>query len=145
MLLVLSEAPLPSQGITRNAQELAQETEAARLLGCRVLPIPVDFSECVTAQRALAYVSPYSPPARGVWIGSIPSLERYRAVHAAARAKGIRLLNSPVQHRRALEGDRACSALGGLTPESVVVTAPDQCVRAVQQLGLPGFVQRVGQ
>lgn len=39
-VVVLSEAPVPGQGISRNAQELAQITEVARLLGCRIVTLP---------------------------------------------------------------------------------------------------------
>src|SRR5262249_29224567 len=79
----------------------------------------------------------------GVWIGSIPTLAHYRAVYRAARAKGIRLLNSPAQHRRVLEGDQALVALGELTPATVVVTSAAQCAAAAAQLGFPLFVKGV--
>jgi hypothetical protein len=64
-------------------------------------------------------------------------------VYRAARARGIRLVNSPAQHQRALEGDRALALLGNLTPETVVVTAPVQCAAAAAQLGFPLFVKGV--
>jgi hypothetical protein len=57
--------------------------------------------------------------------------------------RGIRLINSPAQHHRALEGDRAVAALGDLTPETVVVTVPAQCAAAADQLGYPVFVKGV--
>jgi hypothetical protein len=147
-VVVLSEAPLPSQGISRNAQELAQLTETARLLGCRILALPPEWAVHATAAEALAALgtdlsSPPIPAVPGIWIGSIPSAAHYRAVYRAARAHGIRLLNSPAQHRRALEGDQALVALGGLTPETVVVTSPEQCPAAVAKLDLPLFVKGV--
>src|SRR5215469_5877078 len=92
-VVVLSEAPLPGQGISRNAQELAQITEVARLLGCRIVTLPTEGAAHGTAEEALAALRPYQPPVPGIWIGSIPSLARYRAVYRAARAQGIRLLN----------------------------------------------------
>jgi hypothetical protein len=67
----------------------------------------------------------------------------YRAVYQAARAQGIRLINSPAQHHRAQEGDRAPAMLGDLTPETVVVTALAQCAAAADQLGFPLFVKGV--
>ncbi|HEY7835124.1 MAG TPA: ATP-grasp domain-containing protein [Ktedonobacterales bacterium] len=141
MVVVLSEAPPPGQGISANAQELAQHTEVARLLGCRVITIPTDFAEAGSAANALAYVAPYAPPVPGVWIGYIPALARYREVYTAALAKGIRLVNSPAQHHRAIEGDQALAALGDLTPATVVVRTLAQCQDAVRQLGFPVFVK----
>jgi ATP-grasp domain, R2K clade family 3 len=144
-VVVLSEAPLPGHGISRSAQELAQITEVARLLGCRIVPLPAEGAERGTAEEALAALihAPYRPPVPGVWIGSIPTLAHYRAVYRAAGALGVRLLNSPAQHQRALEGDRALVALGDLTPATVVVTAVDQCAAAAEQLGFPLFVKGV--
>jgi hypothetical protein len=56
VLVVLSEAPVPSQGIIRNAQELTQSTEAVRLLGSRVVSIPTDFAVSGSAENALAHI-----------------------------------------------------------------------------------------
>lgn len=144
-VVVLSEAPLPGHGISHNAQELAQITEVARLLGCRIVPLPTEGAERGTAEEALAALiqTPYRPPVPGIWIGSIPTLTHYRAVYRAARSLGIRLINSPAQHQRALEGDRALVALGDLTPATVVVTAVDQCAAAAARLGFPLFVKGV--
>lgn len=144
-VVILSEAPLPSQGISRNAQELAQLTETARLLGCRIVTLPPEGAVRGSVEEALSALVPirYSPSVLGIWIGSIPTLMHYRAVYQAARARGIRLINSPLQHQRALEGDRALTALGDLTPDTVVVTAPAQCAAAADQLGLPLFVKGV--
>lgn len=107
-VVILSEAPLPSQGISRNAQELAQLTETARLLGCRIVTLPPEGAVRGSVEEALSALVPirYSPSVLGIWIGSIPTLMHYRAVYQAARARGIRLINSPLQHQRALEGDR---------------------------------------
>ena len=75
-VVVLSEGPLPGQGISRNAQELAQITEVARLLGCRIVTLPSEGAAHGTAEEALAALSPYLPPVPGIWIGSIPTLAR---------------------------------------------------------------------
>ncbi len=140
--MVLSEAPLPGHGISRNAQELAQITEVARLLGCRIVPLPSEDAERGTAEEALAALirTPYFPPVPGIWIGSIPTLAHYRAVYRTAGSRGIRLINSPAQHQRVLEGDRALVALGDLTPATVVVTSVDQCAAAAAQMGFPLFL-----
>jgi hypothetical protein len=64
-------------------------------------------------------------------------------VYTAARARGIRLIHTPAQHRLATEGDRALPALGELTPQTVVVTSADMCGEAAQRLGFPVFVKGV--
>jgi ATP-grasp domain, R2K clade family 3 len=142
-VVVLSEAPLPGQGISRNAQELAQITEVARLLGGRIVTLPSEGALHGSAEEVLARLPAYRPPVPGVWIGSIPQLAHYRTVYHAAKAQGIRLVNSPAQHQRALEGDRALLALGDLTPATVVVTSPAQCRAAADQLTFPLFVKGV--
>jgi hypothetical protein len=118
------------------------------------MTLPPEGAAHGTAEEALTALGPFPysphtssvptvPAVCGIWIGSIPTLAHYRAVYRAARARGIRLLNNPAQHRRALEGDRALAMLGDLTPETIVVTAPDQCTAAAAQLGFPLFVKGV--
>jgi len=80
-----------------------------------------------------------------VWNGYIPTAAHYSLVHRIALAKGIRLLNTPDEHLRAQEFDRAYERLRGLTPDSIIVTDPRQCVEAVKLLGLPLFVKGVVQ
>lgn len=64
-------------------------------------------------------------------------------MYRAARAQGIRLLNSPAQHRRALESDRALLALGDPTPATVAVASSAQCRAAAARLSFPLFVKGV--
>lgn len=77
----------------------------------------------------------------GVWIGYIPTLERYGQIYEAALAKNIQLLNTPAQHRVAQEFDSAYPFLQGLTPESVIVSSEGECAKAVAEVGLPIFVK----
>src|SRR5688500_10182929 len=114
MLVVLSEATFHDE-TSINGRELSSIAETARLLGCRVYPLPPDLAEVADASDALAYVPEFDPPAAAIWVGYIPAAERYEAVYAAALAKGLRLLNSPEQYRRAMEFDLFYPLLTDLT------------------------------
>jgi hypothetical protein len=139
-LIVLTEssgnlAPSPS------ARDIAAATEAAGLAGCKVYHIPQDFDDCGDAEGALWHIPDQSAQSAGVWIGYIPSLERYAHIYHAALKKGIRLLNTPEEHRIAQEFDSAYPHLVGLTPESIIIQSADECESAAQRLGLPLFVK----
>lgn len=140
MLIVFSEAESTSP-TSINGRELRALTEAARLLGDRIVPIPPDFSVCETAEAALAYAPEYEQPVPAVWVGFIPSPERYAAIYAAALAKNIVLLNTPEQHSTAMEFDRAYPLLGDLTPISETVQSPLAAVEAANRLGYPVFLK----
>lgn len=71
----------------------------------------------------------------------IPELERYQAIYEAALAKGIKLLNTPLEHQIALEFDLFYPHLKGLTPDSVVITSTNECIEAGKLLGFPVFVK----
>ena len=143
-MIVLSEASaqLPP---SRNALDVSAATEAAKLVGCRVYYLQPSsdpgLSLAANAARALAAVpmQPIESPA--VWVGFIPSIEWYSAMYAEAERKRIRLLNTPDEHRTAMELDRAYSRIWDLTPESVALTDPRQAEDAVERLGLPLFVK----
>jgi len=131
----------PQLAPSASADDLRKATEAAKLTGCRVYHIPPDFEQCETAENALAFVPAQERETLAVWVGYIPTPERYAAVYAAALDKGVRLLNSPEEHLDAQEFDRAYPRLAGLTPASVIVTREDQCGGAARLLGLPVFVK----
>lgn len=140
MIVVLSEADAaPPTSI--NGRELRALSEAARLLGCRIVPIPPDVSDAEGAAAALAYAPTADPPAPTVWVGFIPSPERYAAFYDAALARGLHLLNTPDEHHTAMEFDRALPLLGGLTPASAVAHSPEAAVEAAAQLGYPVFLK----
>lgn len=140
MLIVLSEADaVPPTSI--NGRELRAQSEAARLFGWRVVPIPLDFSVCETAEAALAYAPTCDPPALGLWVGFIPPFERYTAIYEAAAAHGIRLLNTPAEHQMAMEFDRAYPHLEGLTPESATATTTEEAIAVAERLGFPVFLK----
>ena len=143
-MIALSEAS-PQVPPSASASDIRRMTEAARLTGCQVYYIPQDFSRCETAENALAYVPAQEQETPCVWIGYIPTADRYQAMYAAALGKNIRLLNDPGQHLDAQEFDRAYAKLGSLTPASVMITSEDECDAAVAHLGLPVFVKGVVQ
>jgi hypothetical protein len=92
--MVISEwstqlVPSPS---TRDLERL---TEAARLLGLRVYRLPTDFSQEVGPEQALAYVQTSGEACPAVWVGYLPTPERYTAFYEAAWQQGIRLVNTP--------------------------------------------------
>lgn len=140
MLVVLSEASFTDQS-SINGRELNAITEAARLFGCRVYRLPPNFDLCETADNALAYVPVFDDVLPGIWVGYIPAAERYAAIYEAALTRNVRLVNTPDEYQTAMEFDRFYPLLNELTPESRIVTAPDQVVTAAEQLGFPLFVK----
>jgi hypothetical protein len=139
-MIVLSE-DTPQRSATPSAVENRRATEVARLLGLRVYYIPGDFEACENAENALAYVPEQEQATPGIWIGFIPDPERYQAIYDECLKKRIHLLNTPEQHLRAQEFDRAYPLLKDLTPESLVVTSPEEAETVALSLGMPVFVK----
>ena len=139
-MIVLTESS-ESLAPSASARDIAASTNAAGLTGCDVYHIPSDFADCEDAEGALWHVPPRKQVECGVWIGYIPDPERYGAIYAAALAKGIRLVNSPEEHRVAQEFDAAYPFLRGLTPESLIIRDAAECDSALATLGLPIFVK----
>jgi hypothetical protein len=140
MVIVLSEDSFVDPN-TINGRELRATVEAARMFGCRIYPIPLDFEVCETAENALAYLPECDPPVLAIWAGYIPAVERYRAIYEAAAAKGVRLINTPAQYQTAMEFDKFYSLLGDLTPESMVLSSADELATVEQRLGFPVFAK----
>jgi len=143
-MIVLSEASSRLEP-TPSARELVAATETAKLTGCRVYYIPQDFDDLDDPADAFAHIPDHSELTSAIWNGYIPSADHYALVYRIALDKGLRLLNSPDEHLRAQEFDRAYARLRGLTPESIIVTEPGQCAKAMEQFGLPLFVKGVVQ
>lgn len=139
-MIVLSEDS-PRRAATPSAKENHQATETAKLLGLQVYYIPKDFEACETAENALAYVPVQEAETPCLWIGFIPSADRYAAIYDEAQKKKIRLLNTPDEHLRVQEFDRLYPYIQEITPESIVLTQADQAAAAIAQLGLPIFVK----
>lgn len=123
-----------------SARDIHISTEAAKLMGCKVYHIAADFSG-MTEEEILWHVPQQELETAGVWIGYIPTSERYQLLYRAAQTKGIRLINSPEEHLRCQEFDRAYPFLVGLTPQTVILHSAEECAQAVQELGLPLFVK----
>jgi hypothetical protein len=140
MVVVLSEASFADPG-SINGRELGAITDAARLFGCRVYPLPPNFDLCETADGALVYVPTFDTVQPGIWVGYIPTPERYRAIYLAALERNIRLVNTPDEYQNAMEFDRFYPLLGELTPESQMVTTGQQLGEAAAQLDFPLFVK----
>lgn len=139
-MIVLSEASSRLEP-SASARDIRIMTDTAQVMGCRVYAIPQDFELCETAENALAHIPAPEHETPTVWIGYIPTPERYAAVYTAARAKNLRLVNSPEEHLRAQEFDRAYPLLGDLTPKSIIVMSPDECASAARELNFPVFVK----
>lgn len=122
------------------AQALVRATEAAAMQGWRIVAIPAEW-EPGDAPDLLAHLPDDQSPQPAVWIGFIPSPEIYAALHGAAAAKNIHLLNDLPGHLLAQEFDRYYPYLKGLTPESAVLDAVDQVPAVAAQLGFPIFVR----
>jgi len=139
-MIVLSEATEQIE-LSASANENRLMTEAAQIVGCKVYYIPRDFERCGTAENALWHIPQYTEETTGIWIGYIPEFARYEAIYQAALAKGIKLINTPLQHKTALEFDMFYPLLTGLTPESVVITNINECNHVAELLGFPVFVK----
>lgn len=139
-MIVLSEA-IEQVEASASSKENQLLTGATQLLGCKVYSIPRDFERCVTAENALWHIPKCTQKIAGLWIGYIPELERYEAIYNAALDKNIKLLNTPLPHKTAMEFDLFYPYLQGLTPESITITSTAECAEATNKLGFPLFIK----
>lgn len=138
-MILLTEAG--QVGDSASARDLDRVAAVGRLLGYDVYSIPPDFEECGTAENALWHVPSQSRETPAIWVGFIPSADRYSAVYSAALAKNIRLVNDPTANQIATEFDLAYPLLDDITPASVVLRSPAECSTAGQLLGYPLFLK----
>ena len=138
-MLVLSEATdrLPP---SQSQRDLVAATETARLLGARIFGLEPDFERCGDAEGALAHLECFPDPTPALWIGYIPTKERYADVHSALERRNAYLPNDPEQFARAMEFAGFYPRLQGLTPESVLLHRAEDCEQA-RALGFPLFVK----
>ncbi|MBD2742142.1 ATP-grasp domain-containing protein [Coleofasciculus sp. FACHB-1120] len=139
-MIVLSESPKQVNS-SASAKENKLLTQTAQLLGYKVYYIPPNFEQCCTAENALYHIPQYARETAGIWIGYIPELERYEAIYNAALTKGIKLLNTLLQHQTAMEFDLFYPRLQDLTTEGIVIKSIDECVEAGKILGFPVFIK----
>jgi ATP-grasp domain, R2K clade family 3 len=121
--------------------ETVQIVETARRYGCYTYFLPAKIGYGVTAVDALLDLPNFNRPQVGIWSGFIPSQSKYEEVYQAAVAKNVFLVNNPIEHQTALEFDRYYPLLGDLTPQSITITSPSECVDAGAKLGFPVFVR----
>lgn len=139
-MILLAESPalLPPSS---SRDDIARSLEAARLTNWRIFEIPPDFSECETAENALAHIPRQGAPVPTVWLGYIPNFARYEEIYNAANEKNLRLLNSPEEHRIVQEFDLAYPFLEGFTPRSVTVSSVEEALGRAPEIGFPLFVK----
>jgi hypothetical protein len=138
-VIVLSETRTgPAQ--TPSERDNQRMTDAAQLVGCRVYYIPSNFDDCENVENALWHTPVQEQLTPTVWIGFIPTRERYEEMYAAALAKNLRLLNTPKEHQDALEFAHSYPAIADLTPETVILNHPEEWESATR-LGYPVFVR----
>ncbi len=136
-MIVLTEASA-HVAPSASARDLQAATDAARLVGCAVYPLPQDFAVCGDDADAALWLVPHQErETPGVWIGYIPSPARYEAVYEAALSRNIRLVNAPHEHLDAQEFPRAYARLGDLTPRSVIIGDASESDAALAALGGP--------
>lgn len=139
-MIVFSESAIESP-ISASAQDNNDMTQAAILAGCKVYYIPSDYSLCANAENALWHVPEQSSSTDAIWIGFIPSEQRYKEIYQAALDKNIKIINTPEQHIIAQEFDRAYPLLMGITPKSKIISTLTECNNAGAELGYPLFVR----
>ena len=119
---------------------LEAATRAASWNGFDVYHIEPDFSRCETAEAALCNV-PEGESRQAVWLGYIPTPERYAEIYRAAKIKGQILPNTPEEHARVTEMEFSCPALGDLTPATAIARSWEECLMGVATLEFPLFVK----
>lgn len=105
---------------------LRKATEGASLAGWRVVGIPGTMDSLSEAEDALAHLPDFDGNAVGIWIGFVPSPERYAFLHQAASEKGIQLLNDPSQYQFAQEFHRYYPLISEFTAPSLIVGSVEE-------------------
>lgn len=139
-MIIFSEDTVDSK-ITKSSEETKRLTEMMKIIGLQVYYIPKDFSVCENAENALWHVPKQESLTKCLWIGYIPSVERYRAIYDEALKKNIQLLNTPEEHQKAQEFDLSYPLLNGLTVESITVTGLTEYKDSIEKLGFPLFIR----
>lgn len=120
-MIVLSEASAQCQVPTAPDSSIQSATELARILGFSVYLLSGDRSSQSLVQDSLvqdplAHVPTQPQPTLGIWIGPVPTLDRYTALYDEALAKNIQLLNPPDRHAMVQSCDRVYPKLREFLP-----------------------------
>ncbi len=138
-MILLTESP-PDLDPDKLDGDIVGQTKAALEAGLEVAFIPLGRA-LEEGDDPVAALPHHATPTDALWIGHIPSRERYEAVFRGALAKNVRLINDPETHLRITEFDRWYGRLEGLTPRSYVVRSVDEVDAAIAQVGLPTFIK----
>ncbi|MGB7340125.1 MAG: ATP-grasp domain-containing protein [Phototrophicaceae bacterium] len=139
MIVVLLERLTNQSSI--NAIESRKIEEAARMFGCKVYSFPSNIEEFDNVDDVFAYIPQFDEPILGIWVGVIPSYERYQLIYKIALKKNIHLINTPDQHRNAMEFDQFYPKLEGLTPKSVIIESLSEISVVLETMEFPLFVK----
>lgn len=142
-LLVVDE--LAAEASSASGRDLARSAEAARLAGFRLFFVPLELPAGVSVADALSNLAPVTDRQPALFLGFIPTPERYAELSAAVAAKGYEVVVAPTAHRQMLEVDLSAKALGELTPPLVVIEDAADAVRVAAPLGFPLFLKGVVQ
>lgn len=123
------------------AKDTLATATAARTAGCQVFGFSSDYDILGTAEEALEHIPALPAPAPAVWLGFVPSPERYRDIYEAARARNLLLLNTPEEFQLTSELDKFYPRLGKLTFRTVGLSDISGCADAASTLGFPVFVK----
>lgn len=143
MVVVLFEESIQNPTSINN-QEIAKVAEVARMFGCQAYPFPSHFEEGQTAEDALKSLTHFEKPTVGIWVGFVPTLQRYNEVYKAATQKNLFLVNTPEQHQTIKEFDLYYPMLGELTPRSQIITRVEDCDLLTEEISFPLFVRGAG-
>lgn len=139
MLIILHEET------AHTSSPLAQDTlatvEAARAAGCAVFGFSSDYDILGTAEEALEHIAAPPTPTPAMWLGFVPSPERYRAIYEAARARNLVLGNDPDEYQLTSELDRFYPRLAELTFRTLSIASVAECAAVGAKLGYPIFVK----
>lgn len=89
----------------------------------------------------LAHIPNQESSHSGIWVGYIPASGEYECLYNALLDRNIVLVNTPEQHKRAMEFDAFYPIIQKHTPQSIVISAIDECADAASKLGFPIFVK----
>lgn len=139
-MIIISEA---SSQITSSAssRDLEIYTEAAKLIGFKVYHIPQDYSVCENAENAVFHISTQIAETIGIWIGYIPTFERYEQIFNALISKNIRLINPPDEHILVQEFDKFYPKIAELTAKSKTINDISEIKNAINEIGFPVFLK----
>jgi hypothetical protein len=140
MFVLIEQTERYPSGVRRRGGRLS--TMAGNLLGWKVYPLPVSEDRALD-RKVFARLPVRTEPTSAFWIGNLPSLERYTDVYLALRERNLVLPNTPPEHLRVTEFDRAYAFLEGLTPNACFIDHPALASWAAREVGLPVFVKGV--